>query len=153
MRRLVESRLAEERAAYDQMMLCALELGRRALAEVEDEEARLFVEGASNLLACPTSRTSICCATCCARSRTSGAWPICCSVLLEEGGPRVVIGEENPVTALARGALVVATYGTESGAVGMVGLVGPVRMAYPRSLGLVTHLADLLSQRLVSAGN
>jgi heat-inducible transcriptional repressor len=153
MRRLVESRLAEERAAYDQMMLCALELGRRALAEVEDEEARLFVEGASNLLGLPDFPDLDLLRDMLRALEDKRRLADLLQRLLEEGGPRVVIGEENPVTALARGALVVATYGTESGAVGMVGLVGPVRMAYPRSLGLVTHLADLLSQRLVSAGN
>ena len=153
MRRLVESRLAEERAAYDQLMLRALELGRRALAEVEDEEARLFVEGASNLLGLPDFPDLDLLRDMLRALEDKRRLADLLQRLLEDGGLQVVIGEENPVTALARGALVVATYGTESGAVGMVGLVGPVRMAYPRSLGLVTHLADLLSQRLASAGN
>ncbi len=64
-----------------------------------------------------------------------------------------MIGHENPVTGLARGALVLATYGTATGVAGMVGLVGPIRMAYPRALGLVTHLADVLSQRMTASGN
>jgi heat-inducible transcriptional repressor len=153
MRRLVESRLAEDRAVYDRLMVQALELGRRALAEVDDEEARLFVEGASNLLGLPDFPDLDLLRDMLRALEDKRRLADLLTRILEEGGPRVVIGQENPVTALARGALVVATYGTESGAIGMVGLVGPVRMAYPRSLGLVTHLADLLSQRLAASGN
>ena len=153
MRRLVESRLAEERAAYDRLMARGLELGRRALAEVDDDEARLFVEGASNLLGLPDFPDLDLLRDMLRVLEDKRRLADLLTRILEQGGPRVVIGRENPVTALARGALVMATYGTETGAVGMVGLVGPVRMAYPRSLGLVTHLAEVLSQRLAGPGN
>jgi len=153
MRRRIEERLAEERAAYDRLMARGLELGRKALSEVDDAEVQLFVEGASNLLGLPDFPDLDLLREMLRALEDKRRLADLLTRILAQGGPRVVIGHENPVTALARGALVVATYGTETGAVGMVGLVGPVRMAYPRSLGLVTYLAEALSQRLAAAGN
>jgi heat-inducible transcriptional repressor len=153
MRRIVDARLAEERAAYDRLMARSLELGRRALADAAEGDPRLFVEGASNLLGLPDFpdldllRQML--RTLEDRHRLSELL----TELLAQGGAQVVIGRENPVTDVARGALVVAVYGAGAGVAGLVGLVGPVRMPYPRALGLVTHLAGVLSHRLSAGGN
>ena len=153
MRRVVDVMLAEERAAYDRLMARSLDLGRRALHEIDEAEARLFVEGASNLLGLPDFPDIDLLRDMLRTLEDKHRLSELLTRILEDGGPRVVIGHENPMTELARGALVVATYGVGTGVVGMVGLVGPVRMPYPRSLALVTHLAAVLSQRLAASGN
>jgi heat-inducible transcriptional repressor len=60
-------------------------------------------------------------------------------------GVHVFIGEENPADELRRLGIVVATYGVAGEVVGVLGVVGPTRMAYDRSISSVRYLARLMS--------
>ena len=51
-RRILEHRISEERAAYDRLLARSLELGRRTV-EAEAADAEVFVEGASKLVGNP----------------------------------------------------------------------------------------------------
>jgi len=65
---------------------------------------------------------------------------------LEEGpGVQVFIGEENPADELRRLGVVVSTYGVDGEVVGVLGVVGPTRMAYDRSISSVRYVARLMS--------
>jgi transcriptional regulator of heat shock response len=58
--------------------------------------------------------------------------------------PQVLIGQENP---FGEGmSAVVVKYAMPNGMVGILGLVGPMRMDYGRNLGLVTDAIDLLNE-------
>ena len=65
---------------------------------------------------------------------------------LEEGpGVQVFIGQENPADELRRLGVVVSTYGVDGEVVGVLGVVGPTRMAYDRSISSVRYMARLMS--------
>ena len=65
---------------------------------------------------------------------------------LEEGlGVQVFIGKENPADELRRLGVVVSTYGVDGEIVGVLGVVGPTRMAYDRSISSVRYVARLMS--------
>ncbi len=67
---------------------------------------------------------------------------------LDEGGVSVMIGAENAATALHDCSVVVAPYGTASERAGFVGLVGPTRMPYGRSVASVRYFSDLLQEMM-----
>ena len=58
---------------------------------------------------------------------------------------QVFIGKENPEDKLRRLGIVVSTYGINGEVVGVLGVVGPTRMAYDRSISSVRYMARLMS--------
>ncbi|MDI6712295.1 MAG: heat-inducible transcriptional repressor HrcA [Anaerosomatales bacterium] len=62
-------------------------------------------------------------------------------------GVTVRIGHENPVEAFGSASVVASPYGRR-GAMGVVGVIGPTRMHYPRAIGAVRAVADTLTEIL-----
>jgi heat-inducible transcriptional repressor len=58
----------------------------------------------------------------------------------------VFIGSENPAEEMADVSLVLAPYGTPGRAVGVVGVLGPTRMAYPQAIGTVRFVSGLMNE-------
>ena len=65
---------------------------------------------------------------------------------LVAGQVSVVIGDEIPLEPLHDFSLVVGRYGTEGKSSGYMGVVGPTRMDYARSIGAVRYVATLMSE-------
>jgi heat-inducible transcriptional repressor len=59
----------------------------------------------------------------------------------------VFIGSENPAEEMADVSLVLAPYGHPGRAVGVVGVLGPTRMAYPQAIGTVRFVSGLMYER------
>ncbi len=64
---------------------------------------------------------------------------------LEIGGVQVLIGGEGRWQELAELSLVLSRYGVEGGASGLLGVVGPTRMTYDRTIGAVRYVSGLMS--------
>ena len=64
--------------------------------------------------------------------------------LAPERGVQVVIGGESQYDAMSDYSMVLSRYGLPGEASGVVGVLGPVRMHYPRSIGVVRYVASLL---------
>jgi heat-inducible transcriptional repressor len=64
---------------------------------------------------------------------------------LEIGGVQVLIGGEGRWRELTELSLVLSRYGVEGGASGLLGVVGPLRMTYDRTIGAVRYVARLMS--------
>ena len=62
------------------------------------------------------------------------------------GTVRVFIGSENPAEEMADVSLVLARYGRPGRAVGVVGVLGPTRMAYPQAIGTVRFVSGLMNE-------
>jgi heat-inducible transcriptional repressor len=62
------------------------------------------------------------------------------------GGVRIWIGSENPAEEMADVSLVLAPYGNPKRAVGVVGVLGPTRMAYPQAIGTVRFVSGLMNE-------
>jgi len=70
------------------------------------------------------------------------------AVLPQVAGGRevqVFIGDENPANELRRFGVVLATYGVDGAVTGILGVLGPTRMAYGRSISSVRYMARLMS--------
>ena len=67
---------------------------------------------------------------------------------IDVDGIRVIIGQENREEALQDLSLVVGSYGSSGKSKGVVGVVGPKRMDYQRTISSVNYLASLLSESL-----
>ncbi len=65
--------------------------------------------------------------------------------LTEDPGVQVFIGDENPADELRRFGVVVSTYGVDGAVTGVLGVLGPTRMAYGRSISSVRYMARLMS--------
>lgn len=61
------------------------------------------------------------------------------------GGVQVLIGGEGRWQEFTDLALVLSRYGVEGGASGLLGVVGPLRMTYDRTIGAVRYVAGLMS--------
>lgn len=64
---------------------------------------------------------------------------------MEVGGVQVLIGGEGRWHEFADLALVLSRYGVEGGASGLLGVVGPLRMTYDRTIGAVRYVSQLMS--------
>jgi heat-inducible transcriptional repressor len=62
------------------------------------------------------------------------------------GRVQVFIGHENPPAEMAQVSLVLAPYGQPGRAVGVVGVLGPTRLAYPRAIGTVRFVSGLMNE-------
>jgi heat-inducible transcriptional repressor len=67
------------------------------------------------------------------------------------GGVHVIIGGEGAWEELRQCSIVLARYGTPGQTTGTLGVLGPMRMSYARSISAVRFLSGLLSE-LVSTG-
>lgn len=63
---------------------------------------------------------------------------------LGAGEVHVAIGSEHPVEPLRRCSLVFGRYGGSTGVIGYIGVVGPTRMDYARSIGAVRCVGALM---------
>ncbi len=61
---------------------------------------------------------------------------------------RIIIGSENPESALHDFSIVLSRYGLPEQGSGIVGIVGPTRMAYGRTLPAVRYLSEVMSELL-----
>jgi heat-inducible transcriptional repressor len=64
----------------------------------------------------------------------------------EAGEVRVFIGHENAPIEMREVSLVLAPYGRPGRAVGVVGVMGPTRMAYPQAIGTVRFVSGLMNE-------
>jgi heat-inducible transcriptional repressor len=64
----------------------------------------------------------------------------------ESGRVKVFIGRENEPPDMREVALVLAPYGRRDRAVGVVGVLGPTRLAYPEAIGTVRFVSGLMNE-------
>jgi heat-inducible transcriptional repressor len=70
------------------------------------------------------------------------------SQMAEERGVQVMIGSENPVEDMRECSIIASTYTYRDQALGVLGVVGPRRMAYSDVMTLVDETARLVSSSL-----
>ncbi|MFC2013313.1 heat-inducible transcriptional repressor HrcA [Chloroflexota bacterium] len=67
---------------------------------------------------------------------------------LSDRGVQVVIGRENKAEIFQDYSVVISRYGLSNEAVGTIGVVGPTRMPYARTISTVGYLSSMLSEIL-----
>ena len=66
--------------------------------------------------------------------------------LVRAGGVRVFIGSENAPEEMHDVSLILAPYGRAGRAMGVVGVLGPTRMAYPHAISTVRYVSGLMNE-------
>jgi len=61
-------------------------------------------------------------------------------------GVQVIIGKENKAEAIQNCSVVISQYGLPEEAAGIIGVVGPTRMPYARTISTVSYLSSVLTQ-------
>ncbi len=67
-------------------------------------------------------------------------------VMTRHGGVHVIIGRENTNDAMHEVSLIFAPYGAPDRALGLLGVLGPTRMRYPRAIPTVRYLSTLMNE-------
>ncbi|MFN7975453.1 MAG: heat-inducible transcriptional repressor HrcA [Acidobacteriota bacterium] len=142
-RRKVVELMQEERAKYDALLQSAMGLADRTFADAPG----IHIEGAVNMLDAPefsdTQKIKGLLITFQDRERLVRIL----DEVIEGRGLQVIIGSESQIADLSGISLVSASYraGETSGA---LGVLGPTRMDYQRTVRVVDRVAESLSQKL-----
>jgi len=145
-RRLILSRMAEEKLLYDDLVRNAVKLGQKAFEGTE--EGDFYVGGAANLVNQPEftdiERIRSVFSAFEEKSRLVKILDEC----LRQHSLSVIIGSENRAVEIQDCSLVTCPYCYRDLPVGILGVLGPKRMEYPRIMSLVEYTAKLVSRML-----
>lgn len=150
-RATILARLSEDRVLYDRLMARALTLASSTLREVSSEP-ELVVTGVSTLMdeATPEDRSLPLTAlrALLAMIEEKHRLVLLLNQYIDGPGLTVVIGAEHSAPALHPLSLVASTT-EEDGRTTTVGVIGPTRMRYSRTIAAVESTARLVGRRLI----
>jgi heat-inducible transcriptional repressor len=150
--------MGEEKALYDRLLRNAVLLFERSVEGGEGETGDVYVDGASNILAKPdfsdVERLRELFRTFEAKSRLVKILNECIAREPVFGDVHVVIGREHSAPQFQSCALITAPYRVGEGFVGgTVGVVGPMRLEYARTMAAVNYVARLVERVLREAAH
>jgi heat-inducible transcriptional repressor len=124
------------------------------LARMQRPEAsRIYREGLAHMLQQPEFRHPEKVQQLLGLFEQEGIWSSLISSVLDHEGVQVIIGSEGSNSGISSCSVVLARYGLEDQLTGVLGVVGPVRMPYSRSVSTVRYMSQLLSDLLYRAYN
>lgn len=144
--------MSEEKALYDRRLKTAVLLGSVGLMDTDDKtsESEVYWGGAARVIRKPElsnlNRRTALFETFEEKSRLVRIITEC--VQEDASRPTVVIGLEKYIPAMRDWALVTSPYQYNQRVVGSLGVLGPVRMEYERTISLVTAVAQLFGRLL-----
>src|SRR5438477_9671833 len=142
----------EERAVHDQMLQKTIALGIEAVGEVTPLEHELYAEGTTSMLMKPEfSDAAAMRKTFLALQEKERLVEILNSCLNEDG-LQILIGGESDFTQVHNFSIVARSYGTHNAPLGIVAILGPMRMEYARMAPLVDYLGRALSRKIEEEG-
>jgi heat-inducible transcriptional repressor len=146
--RLLEH-MAEEKAQYDTLLQQAMKVGEKTFDNAAGSDSNIYVGGTANIIEQPEFVTNFdrmkeLFKAFEEKSRLISILDRC----LDETGVNVIIGSETPFQDIHECSLVTHTYSYGDQTIGVLGVVGPKRMAYPRVMALVDYTANLVSRIL-----
>jgi len=139
--------MAAEKEKLDRMMETAISLGRDVIFS-ETEGEGLYLDGASNLLAWPEfARPDRMMSIMRAIEEKSRLLHLL-DKSMQADGIQVYIGEEMPLPEMKEMSLITAPYGKGGQMLGVLGVIGPMRMEYSEVISIVEYTAVSLSEYL-----
>jgi heat-inducible transcriptional repressor len=146
-RRLI--RMTEhERAQHDAMLQKTIALGIEAVNDVVPFEHDLYVEGATSILNKPEYSDAASLRKTFLALQEKEKLVDLLETCLREEGLQILIGSESDFTQVHNFSIVARRYGTSSAPLGLVGIIGPMRMEYARMAPLVDYLSGALSRKI-----
>jgi heat-inducible transcriptional repressor len=144
--------MKEEKALYDRLLRNAILLCETSLQGEDESIGGVYLDGTFKILTKPefvanTDRLRALLQTFEEKSRLVKILNEC--VASESfGNVNVVIGRENPVTAMKRCAVITTSYDLGDNLAGTISVVGPTRIAYGRTMAVVNYLARFIERAL-----
>ncbi|MFL5733642.1 MAG: heat-inducible transcriptional repressor HrcA [Chloroflexia bacterium] len=117
------------------------------------ETAQIYHEGLGHILAQPEFHHPERVQQLLELFEQDSVWSSLISSVLTQDGVQVIIGDERHGTGMAACGVVLARYGFEDQMAGVLGVIGPMRMPYSRSVSTVSYISGLLSDLLYRAHN
>lgn len=146
-RRLI--RMTElERSQHDQMLQKTISLGIEAVNDVAPFEHELYVEGAASILNKPEFADAVSFRKTFLALQEKEKLVEILETCLSEEGLQILVGSESNFTQMHNFSIVARRYGSASAPLGMVGIIGPMRMEYARMAPLVDYLSRALSRKI-----
>ena len=125
----------------------------KMLAELESPQTtNIYHEGLAHVLAQPEFRQPDRAAQLLELFERGNIWSSLIASVLKEDGVQVVVGDEGQGMIPSCG-IVMARYGLEDRMTGVLGVIGPIRMPYSRSVSTVQYMSQLLSDMLSTLYN
>jgi heat-inducible transcriptional repressor len=146
-RRLVRM-TEEERAQHDRMLQKTIALGIGAVNDVAPVEHELYVEGTTSMLMKPDFVDAASLRKTMLALQEKEKLVEILESCLSEDGLQIVIGSEADFTQVHNFSLVARRYGSQQAPLGIVGIIGPMRMEYARVAPLVDYLSRVLSRKI-----
>jgi heat-inducible transcriptional repressor len=138
----------QERALHDQMLQKTISLGIEAVNDVAPFEHELYVEGAASILNKPEFADAASLRRTFLALQEKEKLVEILETCLSEEGLQILIGSESDFTQVHNFSIVARRYGSASAPLGMVGIIGPMRMEYARMAPLVDYLSRALSRKI-----
>jgi len=138
----------QERAHHDQMLQKTISLGIEAVNDVAPFEHELYVEGAASILNKPEFADAVSLRKTFLALQEKEKLIEILETCLDEEGLQILVGSESDFTQLHNFSIVARRYGSSSAPLGMVGIIGPMRMEYARMAPLVDYLSRALSRKI-----
>jgi len=145
-RRLVRM-TEEERAMNDHMLQKTISLGIEAVNDVAPVEHELYVEGTTSMLMKPDYADAVSLRKTMLALQERQKLIELLNSCLSEDGLQILIGSETDFTQVHNFSVVARRYGSHA-PLGMVGIIGPMRMEYARMAPLVDYLSRALSRKI-----
>ena len=147
-RKRIIAQMAEERDEFNRLMQRALELSNKTL---EGEEEHVYIGGTANIAHQPefadVKKMKNIFAAFEEKSKLVKILDYC----LTQEGLRIIIGRESEIREMRDLSLIASPYKSGDHVVGVLGIVGPKRIAYDRMVALVDCTARLVSKLLTEA--
>jgi heat-inducible transcriptional repressor len=147
--------MREEKALYDKLLQNAILLCERSLEGEEASTSEIYVDGTFNILTKPefadTERMRELFRTFEEKSRLVKILNECLTRdQAHPGEVQVVIGREHAAPSMQNCALITAPYRIGKGeTIGTIGVVGPMRIEYGRTMAVVNYVARLIERMLL----
>ncbi|HEX2121229.1 MAG TPA: heat-inducible transcriptional repressor HrcA [Thermoanaerobaculia bacterium] len=138
----------QERAQHDQMLQKTITLGIEAVNDVAPFDHELYVEGAASILNKPEFSDAVALRKTFLALQEKEKLVEILETCLDEDGLQILIGSESDFTQIHNFSIVARRYGSHTAPLGMVGIIGPMRMEYARMAPLVDYLGRALSRKI-----
>ena len=141
------SLLTEDRVRYDQLLAAALELSQRAVESEVSSGGEVFLQGAERLLERAEAGQLEALRRLLAAFSDKALLLKVLNEFLGVGDTLVLVGSQFALAAGGEMGLVVASFRLATGEHGLVGVIGPKRMDYPRIIPVVDFVGHYLGER------
>jgi len=145
----IREEMRSEKALFDKLVSRALEMARQAMHDSSLDDSEVYIEGQSNLLDNPefadVARMRRLLHTFEDKSRIIRLLDV---TLKASAGIQIILGTEDELQGLQEMSLISSPYGRGDRPLGVLGVIGPLRMDYSRIVPVVEFTARFISQIL-----